>query len=699
MVTLAWIPILVPSFGNYSVIRSVRALRPLRALKRVPGMPVLISSILAAMPKLGNVLALCCFLFLAFGIVGMELFKVRASRRVLLKHTRPCECAASPNKQASVSRSMRSLTLSWSLHVVQGVLHYRCALGGFRGEPGRRSALAADSTSQALFDTGVACNPGRPQHPQCEAGSHCRYFDAAPLDGLMSFDDIGAACIVILQTITFDTWTEAMYALSISFSPYAIVFFVLIVILGGFFVVNLFLAVIFQEFLAAQMRDAAVEEMNQRNAEIVKSVAAEDPPVVRAAVSVSDIEGGVPGTDSSADTAALLAPSRRSSSGGRGSHSGTGGGDLCDCTPRVGSWRAMLGRAVNTSWFGNLSTLVVFVNMGLMCLPYYGMSTAYSKQLEDTASNITWIFIAEMVIKLIALGCSAYWADGWNVLDGIIVFISVIEMVATAICAGGSVKLSFLRMLRVLRMLRLMRSWEGLYKIVTTFGKAMPQMANIFVLMFLILVIFSLLGMQLFGGAYNPSTGFSDAPCPGGVCPNMELEEKPRYHFDYFGPSMITCFILMTGSWIDPLGPAVEVGGTSVTLYFVLIVLIGCYIIMNLFIAILLNAFADNSNGVLAPRASTDTPAATAGAPATPKSSKRRPWPDDFSLCWCGSPCLQPPLCMLHRSGHKAHSSLPLISAPHLCPSSLPLISAPHLCSLYHALLSVHKLDLRVPPP
>ena len=63
VVTLAWIPILVPSFGNYSVIRSVRALRPLRALKRVPGMPVLVQWILSVMPKMGNVLGLCGFVF------------------------------------------------------------------------------------------------------------------------------------------------------------------------------------------------------------------------------------------------------------------------------------------------------------------------------------------------------------------------------------------------------------------------------------------------------------------------------------------------------------------------------------------------------------------------------------------------------------------------------------------------------------
>ena len=63
-------------------------------------------------------------------------------------------------------------------------------------------------------------------------------------------------------------------------------------------------------------------------------------------------------------------------------------------------------------------------------------------------------------------------------------------------------------MLRVLRMLRLMKSWKGLYKICMTFIKSIPQMANLFVLMFLVMVIFSLLGMQLFGGCFNPATGY-----------------------------------------------------------------------------------------------------------------------------------------------------------------------------------------------
>ena len=98
VVTLAWIPILIPSFGNYSVFRAFRALRPLRALKRMPGIPVLVNSLLAAIPKLASVTSLVALLILVFGIVGTEEFK--------------------------------------------GALHYRCALPGFNETSGHPSMLS-----------------------------------------------------------------------------------------------------------------------------------------------------------------------------------------------------------------------------------------------------------------------------------------------------------------------------------------------------------------------------------------------------------------------------------------------------------------------------------------------------------------------------------------------------------------------------
>ena len=220
VVTLAWLPIVFPTLGNYSALRAFRALRPLRALKRVPGMPMLVQWILSVLPKMANVLLLCGFVFLVFGIVGMELFK--------------------------------------------GSLHQRCAADGFDA--------GADEEAQAAYDTGVSCRipssavagaaasssvgggadgsggSGSSGGFECPAGTACARFRSNPSHGVNSFDSVGAAFIAFIQAITFDDWATPMYALMGSFSPYAWVYFLLVLAVGGFFVVNLFLAVIFMEY-------------------------------------------------------------------------------------------------------------------------------------------------------------------------------------------------------------------------------------------------------------------------------------------------------------------------------------------------------------------------------------------------------------------------------------------------------------------
>ena len=251
VVTLAWLPILFPSFGNYSAIRAVRALRPLRALKRVPGMPVLVNSILAALPRVGNVLCLCLFIFLVFAIVGVETFKGALHYR----------CASAGFVETAG-------------HPAIDVTAYAPSEGGGGGARGGARALAAlfaEVSGRALkgsnhgggngwhaqgdWDSGEACNPSLPDEPQCPSGHTCSYFDRNPMHDLMSFDNVPVAFISLLQAITFDDWTVAMYALMDAMSPWVFVYFVLIVMLGGFFVVNLFLAVIFEETISAQLNE------------------------------------------------------------------------------------------------------------------------------------------------------------------------------------------------------------------------------------------------------------------------------------------------------------------------------------------------------------------------------------------------------------------------------------------------------------
>ena len=208
VVTLAWAPKLFPTLGNVSAIRTVRALRPLRALKRVPGMPVLVESILASIPALTNVMYLAAFIFLIFGMVGMNLFK--------------------------------------------GVLHYRCAVPmdpsrgrALKGGGGHSGGGDVTDMDADVLDTGLFCYSKPDKCLQYDAS--CYYFAENPDGGTISFDSTAAAIIPVLQAVTFDCWTMPMYDVMNGYSYSAWVFFILVASIGGFFLVNLFLAVIYDE--------------------------------------------------------------------------------------------------------------------------------------------------------------------------------------------------------------------------------------------------------------------------------------------------------------------------------------------------------------------------------------------------------------------------------------------------------------------
>ena len=128
-----------------------------------------------------------------------------------------------------------TLCIQAGVALFKGRLHYRCALSG------------------TLEDSGEFCNIDGPDTCATVAeGAMCTYFAANRLDGPMSFDNIGAASIVIMQCASFDAYTHGMYVLMRHVFSFVWVYYLVIVCIGGFFVVNLFLAVLLEEFLQAK---------------------------------------------------------------------------------------------------------------------------------------------------------------------------------------------------------------------------------------------------------------------------------------------------------------------------------------------------------------------------------------------------------------------------------------------------------------
>ena len=573
-------------------------------------MPVLVQWIMDVFPKMGSVLGLFGFVFLVFGIIGMELFKGSLHYR----------CSTSIDAMTDTS------------HTIAGAVASRA----LRERPGEAaSAVPHGQWREGLYDSGIPC---RMQHDQCPVGTRCAFFDSNP-NSFTSFDSVPLAFISLVMTSTFDEWAEPMYSLMASFSPYVWIYFALVVLLGGFFVTNLFLAVIFLEYGSSKERVQHAELMEAKRItaqkgdddtrrlldglELLSDASPHGPrtPELGRAES-SRFDGSV---EISVETGAMAPPIE-------------------------GRCRRAVASIASSSQLSAVATSLVLINMVIMCMPYQGMTAAYADGLERWATGITWLFILEMAIKLFGLGCHGYWSDGWNVLDGTIVIMSMLEMALTAYFAAEGIKLSFLRILRILRVvrvLRLMRSWQGLYKIITTFLRAMPQMRNLFVLIILCMFMFSLLGMQLFGAIYTPANGYSLADCPGGICTDG-LKEKPPFHFDYCAPAMITIFILLTGEWVDAMSPVTAILGPDASAFFIYVVLLGKFFLLNLLIAVILCEFGEDaasppSSPGKTPRRSlasppaTDDPAAVSHLPHTdalPMPSARESGPDGDGWAW-----------------------------------------------------------------
>ena len=106
-------------------------------------------------------------------------------------------------------------------------------------------------------------------------------------------------------------------------------------------------------------------------------------------------------------------------------------------------------------------------------------------------------------------------------------------------------------------------------------ASALSDIKNFSVLVLLFVVISALLGMEFF--AYRAIN---------------EDGSYPRLNFNTFFDAVISVFILLTNEeWNTIMYSHMKTAGVFSSIYFVLIVIIGNYILLKLFLAILINNF------------------------------------------------------------------------------------------------------------
>ncbi|KAL4710946.1 hypothetical protein ACJJTC_017911 [Scirpophaga incertulas] len=233
-------------------------------------------------------------------------------------------------------------------------------------------------------------------------------------------------------------------------------------------------------------------------------------------------------------------------------------------------------------------TLCIVVNTLFMALDHHDMDKDMEKALKSGNYFFTATFGIEAMLKLVAMSPKFYFQEGWNIFDFIIVALSLLEL-----GLEGVQGLSVLRSFRLLRVFKLAKSWPALNLIISIMGRTVGALGNLTFVLCIIIFIFAVMGMQLFGKNY---TDYVDR------FPDGDL---PRWNFTDFMHSFMIVFRVLCGEWIESMWDCMLVGDVSCIPFFLATVVIGNLVVLNLFLALLLSNFGSSS--LSTPTADQDT--------------------------------------------------------------------------------------------
>ena len=173
-------------------------------------------------------------------------------------------------------------------------------------------------------------------------------------------------------------------------------------------------------------------------------------------------------------------------------------------TPK-NKFRKICFKIVQSAWFNSLMLLVIVFNMIILCMDYEYAGDKYSDTLDKINYSLTWLFVAEFILKFIAIHMH-YFKSGWNIMDFFIVIISLADFFYSLVANGDASNANYLRFVKVIRISRVFRivklfkskMLSGFVKLIKTLIFSLPMVLNVYVLFAMNLFIFSIIGAFTF---------------------------------------------------------------------------------------------------------------------------------------------------------------------------------------------------------
>uniref|UniRef100_A0A671P3S3 Voltage-dependent P/Q-type calcium channel subunit alpha-1A n=1 Tax=Sinocyclocheilus anshuiensis TaxID=1608454 RepID=A0A671P3S3_9TELE len=457
VVVLTGILSTVGSDFDLRTLRAVRVLRPLKLVSGIPSLQVVLKSIMKAMIPLLQIGLLLFFAILMFAIIGLEFY--------------------------------------------MGKFHTTC-FDKITGRP--------------------LCAPAR----TCPNGTECKKYWIGPNYGITQFDNILFAVLTVFQCITMEGWTDLLYySNDASGSAWNWMYFIPLIIIGSFFMLNLVLGVLSGEFAKERERVENRSEFLKlkRQQQIERELNGYLEWICKAEISNYGL---------------LHSGSRRRPTIKKNKT------DLLDAEDGDGDIGAFELNRKHTNSDVHLYKLLA----------------------QDFAEFIfLGIFMSEMCIKMYGLGTRPYFHSSFNCFDCIVICGSIFEVLWAMIQPGTSFGISVLRALRLLRIFKVTKYWASLRNLVVSLLNSMKSIISLLFLLFLFIVVFALLGMQLFGGQFNFEAG------------------TPPTNFDTFPAAIMTVFQILTGEdWNMVMYDGIESQGgvrkgMVFSVFFIVLTLFGNY--------------------------------------------------------------------------------------------------------------------------
>ncbi|XP_075431001.1 voltage-dependent L-type calcium channel subunit alpha-1D isoform X15 [Ascaphus truei] len=537
-----------PEGGNHSsgksggfdvkALRAFRVLRPLRLVSGVPSLQVVLNSIIKAMVPLLHIALLVLFVIIIYAIIGLELFV--------------------------------------------GKMHKSCFNAG-------SDILTEDEPAPCAFSGNGRLCPIN--------GSECKSGWPGPNGGITNFDNFAFAMLTVFQCITMEGWTDVLYWVNDAIGcEWPWVYFVSLIILGSFFVLNLVLGVLSGEFSKEREKAKArgdfqkLREKQQLEEDLkgyldwITQAEDIDPENEEEGDEEVKRNTSMPTSETESVTTEHVA--------GEGENIGCCG-TMCQsisktkCSRRWRRWNRFNRRrcraAVKSVSFYWLVIILVFLNTLTISSEHYNQPN-WLTQIQDIANKVLLgCFTCEMLVKMYSLGLQAYFVSLFNRFDCFVVCGGITETILVELEIMSPLGISVFRCVRLLRIFKVTRHWASLSNLVASLLNSMKSIASLLLLLFLFIIIFSLLGMQLFGGKFN-----------------FDETQTKRSTFDNFPQSLLTVFQILTGEdWNAVMYDGIMAyGGPSssgmiVCIYFIILFICGNYILLNVFLAIAVDNLAD----------------------------------------------------------------------------------------------------------